>query len=617
LVYFKKGQGVKELMPDLGTNISFIPQQQANLPAPANSVNDKINDPKYDNVKKHMQKNTIGKLVGDTSEEKQKKPFSFLYTLLYGTAAALGADSISRWAVSENRFEKFLEKVDNNKVLQAIEKPFISGWNAIKDTALIKPFTAIKNHFVEHSTKLIPVNKMARDSCRSMAAELTEELIEHSSKIFKNKIGSKAEAQLNILLEKLRQGQPSFNWKHAYPELFKQLEASSIKPEDYDKAFNVKNSRIQAITGFVKDQSHALIKSPTGNSFFSKALRGMYSGATRFFRVSNSPIQILMTSYFVGDAVKKTIDAPKGDKMSTFMENALGDIVPFWMLMNTITRFPYQALGGLKAAPEALGKSFGKIGTIIGKPFEWAAKALSIGLDGKLTTRMSEATAKSVLGEANAAKYMEKVKAIANGIDVQGNTKLIKDLFKTSVPFLKRFGYKALNFGGGLGRAALIMAVLMPLIANPLKKLSHKLFGKPQSTIAEEEKEKAEKNKSKNPSPMEQYIKQIEGANIYSSPQNKSNIDNVIFNPSQNYQESVTSKPSMIKDYAQRIKNNGSYNKLPTDNSVAARTLDSQKDYSSTPMPLTSNNEKISEVNNAIMKADSALLGAEQALKHL
>lgn len=606
-------------MSDLGTyryNIANHPGNQASFSA----LTDAEKLAQIENAKQHVQQNTVGKIAKDFSGNKED-PMGPLKAFLYGIPAAVGLTKISDWVNRENKsgiprieafFNKIDQKISNSNVLKGTENRIKGFWNYLKNS----PFTAPIRHFVkpEHVEKYKPINSFARQATRTLPGEVLNELIERSSQFTEKTIGKDAAVPLRVLERKFKQG--TIPWQKAYEELFETIGKLGLTPDkitdkNFLKLFQDKNNRILATSGYVLNNAGKLVE--RSNSIFSKAARAIYSGSNRFFRVGHNPIMLIMTSYFVGDTIKRAVDARKGEKFSTFMEGMLGDVLPFWALIAALTRFPYQMMEGLKKAPEAMGKHLGRLGRTIGKPFKWFGNFISIGLKGELTPKMTPEAAEKLLGKEGAEKFSKLAQRIASGNGTKATKKAIKKLFKDSVPFLKRFGIRFKNvFGGGI-RLALIMGVLMTGVSGVLKSVSHSLFGKPTNEEEEAAKAKTKADSAQdkaanweNLAPLtREYMQKIKG------------IDST--------QQKVITEPQMVTAFINKIKENPydrktkilSSQEISKEN-VPARSINTpQKDYSSTPMPITTNPQAVARANKAIREVDKLISSTEQTLQNI
>ncbi len=394
-----------------------------------------------------------------------------------------------------------------------------------------------------------------------------------------------------------------------------------------------------------------VIMEGSSNSFLSKGLKSLYVGAGKVVRPGD-PLSALVSAYFLGDVIKKTIEAKKGEKLSTFMEGMAGEVLPFWVMMSSLTRLPYEAVGGLTS----LGKNSSWPLKALAAPVRWTGNLVGLGLDGKLTHKMSKIDAEKLLKDKTAIDKFNKLqKEILEGkagpkgpisrlmsgdfkfwrgagnagkekwkfwhFGESNTWKEMRHLFKEKVPFWKRMGIKTKNFTGGLGRAALILLALMPFVGGILTKVSHSIFGKPTNSEEEGKKSKEitgqadttpqqtqpETAASDNLSPLaRQYLQKINGTG-FSQPQQ------------------VDGQLSMVEKYKRESMNNSNNQTYQTGsgsetgNNLPARTLNTapQKNYFSVPQPISTDSQAAVEFNKEISKIDRVLLDAEQTLQSL
>ena len=160
-------------------------------------------------------------------------------------------------------------------------------------------------------------------------------------------------------------------------------------------------------------------------------------------KIGGAAFMLFMGANVLGEIIKDTYNAPKGEKISTF---AHGTIVKLgsWLMMLPIAIFMYKGLGSLNNL-----KGGNLISRTIKAPFRWLGNLLSVGL--------KTPKAKTLLGK---------------------------------IPeFLKKFS-------GGAGRLLLFLMVLSPLADKGLRFISHSIFGKPNALLAKEKAE-AEKDNGK------------------------------------------------------------------------------------------------------------------------
>jgi hypothetical protein len=239
---------------------------------------------------------------------------------------------------------------------------------------------------------------------------------------------------------------------------------------------------------------------------------------------------ILLSAVFLASTLKKAVEAPKGEKLSTFMEEFWGSYFGFLVTMPLAEKILYKSLGARnigtdKMIADALAKhkdfkQEGKILTAnrnvsIKEGIEALVKKVKDDkqldklttqelLDKKLT-KLTKDEIKAIREEVKAlVKLSNKEttllqkplkalgKLFGTGLGAETSTELLR---KSST--LKEFGYKALHEVGGLGRFAIILFVLAPVLTKPFTWASHAIFGTPTATKKAEEEAKANKNKPK------------------------------------------------------------------------------------------------------------------------
>lgn len=213
----------------------------------------------------------------------------------------------------------------------------------------------------------------------------------------------------------------------------------------------------------------------------------------------------------INNAVKATKEAPKGEKKATFMhvlsEQYLGMIFlqPSTNIVYKVAGNKYRGMSveGRKALADLIAKTnadetLTKEGLKIAK---MQKNLLIKGVDENKVADLAgkglkeaKTIAKSLKGEGAKLKPWEKPLKAAGSVLAMGLDKMKTPKFlniagkkiKIPQPTLK-------GFVGGLGRLALIMFVVQPLIQKPVTKLCHKIFGEPKAYL---EKQKAnEKSK--------------------------------------------------------------------------------------------------------------------------
>ena len=217
----------------------------------------------------------------------------------------------------------------------------------------------------------------------------------------------------------------------------------------------------------------------------------------------------LISMFFMASAIYNSVkaakEAPKGERKATFMhvlsEQYLGMILfqPSISLMyklggNKYRGMTVEAREALKNlvkttnADETLTKEALKIAKLQRNLLiKGVDKDKVADLAGK-SIKEAKTLAKSLNKEGAKLKFWEKPLKLMGSILSTGLDKMQKPKFIN----LPKLGRKKLpqptlkGFLGGLGRFAIIMFVIQPLIQKPLTKLFHKIFGEPKTYLAKQ-----------------------------------------------------------------------------------------------------------------------------------
>lgn len=166
-------------------------------------------------------------------------------------------------------------------------------------------------------------------------------------------------------------------------------------------------------------------------------------------------VMLAVNGFFIGSSLREASKAPKGEKLSVFMEDFLGNQIGGFLLMPFVGKMIFGTRGlGLNKLKEfkgPLGKLAGGIAGLVGK-------FARIGVDTR-----TYATVKN-------AKGLSKLPA-----------------------FLQWGANKFSKAGGGTLRFGIALFALLPIFTKAFTGVSHAIFGTPTKTKMEEEKAKAEK----------------------------------------------------------------------------------------------------------------------------
>ena len=247
---------------------------------------------------------------------------------------------------------------------------------------------------------------------------------------------------------------------------------------------------------------------------------------------------IIMNSIFLASTLKRTWDAPWGEKLSTFMEGALVDFCGGYLMMLLGSRITYKLLGIKNVDKSAaqlknIGKLTAKIATDK-QNYQLVQQALKNGmltpeLVQKLGIDVTKFTSKVDLLKAiktkvpNATTINASIDKLAKMKAFQSNG-FWKNLIYKPLSWIGNFfsvgldslpskladgknvsAFKALlskagNFLKGAAgfpiRFILITAIITPPLQKLCAKISHTLFGKPTNSIYQEDNKKKDENKS-------------------------------------------------------------------------------------------------------------------------
>ncbi len=371
-------------MPDLNPNINYgaLPPQ--------------VNTPGVVPVRETLQDNPVSRVAEDMFNVKDAM-FATLYGAIASVAAYLGNEKL----VNTRAFQSFLDRIDNNNTLQRASDAIERGWQGIKGSSAAKaaysPFKGLVEHFKRHWHDVQPKNGMAIMYSRPKEGQIVDSLLGQAMKPFnkakralqgfgpwidkdierllqdvkskknlneierrlraKGKFNKKAQkaldlmraegkkaARLNDLMGRWSSNR-SYRWDDALDEFKKIIGNSPSK--GVQKTLN----QINAAAG--------LNAGGKGKTVFSRTLRGLYKHTNDYFNLHYlrnnkilGPGMTLISAAFLGNTIHQTIKAEKGDKVSTFMEGFLGDVLPFALMDKTVQAI-YGTLGGLQGAGQS------------------------------------------------------------------------------------------------------------------------------------------------------------------------------------------------------------------------------------------------------------------------
>lgn len=278
-----------------------------------------------------------------------------------------------------------------------------------------------------------------------------------------------------------------------------------VKPGVYSKIDVHDNSTLNKVWGHLfgrkvefSEMANKLIGSKGVDNPYHKTKLGkllpkyvnmFLEGATN--RVAGGKLVAMMQAWFVAEAIIRTAQAEKGDKLRTFTER-LTELVGFFMFMPAAIQLMHK-LGGMQYAgmtPEAVAKYRQAV-----KEFnEKVASGFFIGNKKAYKAERKVLKEQLMAGTKNPfAKLCKKIgRIITVGLEqirpyskhaVEGGFKgRLKDVFRNPKYWLKQCaGYPM--------RIVLAMFMIMPFFNKLGIKVSHALFGKPKHSVLDDGKE--------------------------------------------------------------------------------------------------------------------------------
>ena len=287
------------------------------------------------------------------------------------------------------------------------------------------------------------------------------------------------------------------------------------KADDFLATNPTKRKReISGLRNMLKAADSKVGKTSLGKALskgFLKAKEIMFStsdflGTSKMNFISDF-VSIVFFAGVLHKAYQESKDAPKDEKLSTFMHVLSEDYAPL-MVMQPATSMVYK-LGGNKyrgmtvANRKALQKHIAttnateKLTKEAYKLAKYQKKLLLKGVDaadvsslaGK-TLKEAKQAAKSFTKKLDLKLWERPLKFVGKILDTALDN-------INSPTLLGKLKNKMKGFGGGLGRLILAMFIIQPLLQKPITKLVHKIFGKPTAYLKkQEEQEKADEAKN-------------------------------------------------------------------------------------------------------------------------
>lgn len=256
-----------------------------------------------------------------------------------------------------------------------------------------------------------------------------------------------------------------------------------------------------------------------------RTLEGLTNG------MAGGPGAMFIQAFCFAQAAKAAIDAPKGEKLKTFMENVFQDL-GFYLTGSLAVNLMHRAGGNkFRGMTEKTKKLYldtiadankkAVAGTIDKEGLEAAKKeaklllkgvsedaittykndinkAMASNLDKNALKVAKKAAEKEALKTAN-VKFWERPLKFAGKVLSWGLHKfepIIGENDNRILKFFKKFGSKCKGFPGGLGRLVLALFVISPVLVKPIVKLSHLIFGRPTKSVLDKDTDTKKKTET-------------------------------------------------------------------------------------------------------------------------
>ncbi|MFA6989780.1 MAG: hypothetical protein WC197_06905, partial [Candidatus Gastranaerophilaceae bacterium] len=274
-----------------------------------------------------------------------------------GGLVSLGALKLTNWLNYAPNQGTVREAFQNSKMvawgrtfdrfLNPITNRIENGWNIIKPTISKYTPNLLKNIFEKIKIGVRPQWAMAKanvDGLSSQAAEFLISNVEKLPAVELEKLGLKGLKDIlrNVKAEQLTS-------KAAAEQIFKLIDNKKIT----DLTFKIPREffgipmgndtiNLAKIAGKIKGLSGQGANNPITKVLqkftmsSSESIGGSMLGGTT---------GLIINSFFIGSAFKKATNAPKGEKVSTFMESFWGDIVGGFLVLFPASKILYKALG--------------------------------------------------------------------------------------------------------------------------------------------------------------------------------------------------------------------------------------------------------------------------------
>lgn len=282
---------------------------------------------------------------------------------------------------------------------------------------------------------------------------------------------------------------------------FSEVIPGAHKILDTDVHFSAYANKMKAIRGANKTWL---------GKFTPKAMLRTIEGVTN--GTAGGKLAIGMAAYFIADSIKDAINAPKGDKISTFAESNIHGL-GFYLLMPLMIGLMHR-VGGLKYLGmskdqvklykdkiEAFDKEAQRLAGVGTKDAKasWKSQRKALIKDLKQMLKgdtVDKNAAKLAINGSGATKTLKKIfywpiKKLAGALTFGLDTP--KGFYKADAHFWEKLfaspGIALKKFAGYPLRFAMVTMIISPYFINPILKVSHMIFGKPAKSVLDDGKE--------------------------------------------------------------------------------------------------------------------------------
>lgn len=515
-----------------------------------------------------------------------------------------GSSKFGTWAAN-NRFLKYFTKdyktASKNSLAAAMEKGTM-GELAQDSTQVLEAYVKSKGtqanltRMAESLKEAVP--ESAEDIiafCKKHKVDLCKEFsLDDLTKFMKNPIDN-----VDDIIKSLKKADPNEFVKFGKPLVGRKVYLSELA------------NKLSAITG--EGSATGLGKALSKGTL--RTLEGLTNGT------AGGPLAIFMQAFSFAQATKAAINAPKGEKVSTFMENVTNDLGYYLVGASALNVFHRVAGNKYRGMTKETIKDYK----------EWIKFTNTEAAAGRITKaelKDAKQIAKEMLTKNLDLKWWEKpIKAMGKVLSVGLDS--FDPIIKATDGRIIKYGKKALSMfkgaPGGIMRLVLIMGVITPALVKPMVKACHLIFGKPTKSVLDKDTD-SDKDKKIDTNPAgsktapngsTNYLDILSNKNQPATPAAQQPASTQA-NPPATVQPAAPQAATAVADNdiaSKKLKDENKQTEVATDESGAS-AKDRSYIPSSTPtqFPEQQNQDDNDAVNNLMKKADDAEKSAMQCL---